>query len=122
MFYPRAHAPKLSRHCFESTFSSIVRMMRTLTGVHLSPHSVTFTNPEPEVKEEYERIFCCPVLFGQKENSVTIEPGMLKTPVRLANPGLLEHFERYAQDFLAEMEHKDETTRAVTRIVLARLG
>ena len=32
VFYPQPHAPKLSRHCFESTFSSIVRMMRSLTG------------------------------------------------------------------------------------------
>jgi AraC-like DNA-binding protein len=121
VFYPRAHAPKLSRHCFDSTLSSIVRMMRNLTGVHLSPHSVTFINSEPKSPAEYERIFCCPVLFGQKENSVTIDMGMLKTPVRLANSGLLQQFERYAQDFLAEMERKDATTHAVTRIILARL-
>src|SRR5512146_2603316 len=100
VFFPRPHAPKLSRHCFESTFASIVRMMRSLTGAPLSPLKVTFVYPEPERMAEYERIFCCPVLFGQKENSVTIDLGMLKTPVRLANPGLREQFESYAQDFL----------------------
>jgi AraC-like DNA-binding protein len=121
VFFPRAHAPKLSRHCFESTFSSIVRMMRSLTGAPLSPLKVTFVYPEPDMMAEYERIFCCPVLFGQKENSITIDLGMLKAPVRLANPGLREQFEIYAQDFLAEMERKDETTRSVTKIVLARL-
>ena len=121
VFYPQPHAPKLSRHCFESTFSSIVRMMRSLTGVHLSPLKVTFVYPEPEMTAEYKRIFCCPVLFGQKENSVTIDLGIVKTPVRMANPGLLEQFEKYAQDFLAEMERTDETTRSVTKIVLARL-
>ncbi len=121
VFYPQPHAPKLSRYCFESTFSSIVRMMRNLTGEHLSPLKVTFVYPEPQITAEYQRIFCCPVLFGQKENSITINLGMLKTPVRMANPGLREQFERYTQDFLAEMERKDETTRAVTKIALARL-
>jgi AraC-like DNA-binding protein len=39
----------------------------------------------------------------------------------MANPGLLEYFEKYAQDFLAEMDHKDEYTRTVTKIILSRL-
>jgi hypothetical protein len=36
------HVPKMSRHCFESTISSTVRMMRTLTGENLSPLEVRF--------------------------------------------------------------------------------
>ena len=73
IFFTPPHAPKMSRHCFEAAFSSSVRMMRTLTGVKLSPLEVTFIFPEPESKAEYERIFCCPVLFGQKENSMTMD-------------------------------------------------
>ena len=47
VFFTPPHAPKMSRHCFEATFSSTVRMMRSLTGVHLSPLEVTFIYPEP---------------------------------------------------------------------------
>jgi AraC-like DNA-binding protein len=115
------HAPKMSRHCFESTISSSVRMMRTLTGVDLSPLEVTFIYSQPESTTEYERIFRCPVLFGQKENSFTIPMSMVNIPIRMANPELLDYFERYAQQFLAEMDRKDETTQAVTRIILAHL-
>jgi AraC-like DNA-binding protein len=115
------HAPKMSRHCFESTISSSVRMMRTLTGVELSPLEVTFIYAQPESTVEYERIFRCPVLFGQKENSFTIPMSMVNIPIRMANPELLDYFERYAQQFLAEMDRKDETTQAVTRIILAHL-
>lgn len=121
IFFTPPHAPKMSRHCFESTFSSSVRMMRSLTGVQLNPLEVTFIYPEPESAMEYERVFCCPVRFGQKENSFTIDMKIVNTPIRMANPGLLEHFEQYAQDFLAQMERKDETTRAVTKIILSRL-
>jgi AraC-like DNA-binding protein len=121
VFFTPPHAPEMSRHCFESTFSSSARMMRTLTGVPLSPLEVTFIYPEPESRSEYERIFCCPVRFGQKENSMTLEVSIGQTPIRMANPALLEHFEQYAQDFLSQMERKDEHTRAVTRIILSHL-
>ncbi len=115
------HAPKMSRHCFESTFSSSVRMMRTLTGVPIHPFEVRFIYPQPESTAEYERVFCCPVYFGQKENSFTIDWGIVNTPILMANPELLQYFEKYAQDFLDEMDRQNEHTRAVTRIILSRL-
>ena len=121
VFFTPPHAPKMSRHCFESTFSSTLRMLRTMTGVKINPLEVTFIYPQPESTAEYERIFCCPVLFGHKENSVTLDLRTLNTPILTANPGLLAYFEKYAQDFLAEMERSNEYTRAVTRIILARL-
>jgi len=121
VFFTPPQAPKMSRHCFESTFSSSVRMMRSLSGVALNPLEVTFIYPEPASRAEYERIFRCPVRFGQRENSMTIDLGITSLPVRLANPTLREQFERYAQNFLDEMEQRDQTTRAVTKIILARL-
>jgi AraC-like DNA-binding protein len=121
VFFTPPHAPPMSRHCFDSTFASSVRMMRTLTGLPLNPLEVTFIYPEPGSRAEYERIFGCPIKFEQKHNSMTLDMSLVNTPIRLANPALLEHFERYAQDFLAQLERKDETTRAVTKLILARL-
>jgi len=115
------HAPKMSRHCFEATISSSVRMMRTLTGEEINPLEVTFSYPEPESTAEYERVFRCPVLFDQKETGFVINIGILNKPILYANPELLGHFERYAQAYLAEMDRRDEHTRAVTKIILSRL-
>ncbi len=115
------HVPQMSRHCYESTLSSSVRMMRMLTGMPISPLEVTFAYPEPEARAEYERIFCCPVLFGQPENSMTLDVSLAFTPVLMANPGLLDYFEKYAQDFLAKMERQQQHTHAVTRIILAHM-
>ena len=115
------HAPNMTRHCFESTISSSVRMMRMMTGVHLSPTEVTFAYPEPESTAEYERIFNCPVKFGHKENSYTIPLNFVNTPIPMANPALLEHFEMYAQNVIAEMDRQDEYTRMVTKIILSKL-
>lgn len=121
VYFTPPHAPVMSRHCFEATFSSSVRLARTLSGLPLAPLEVTFTYPEPESRAEYERIFNCPVHFGKKDHSMTLDMRMGNLPVRMANPALLEHFEQYAQDFLAQLERNDATTQAVIKIILARL-
>lgn len=121
IYYTPPQVPEMSRHCFESTFSSGVRMMRNLTGVLLNPREVTFIYPPPESTHEYERVFCCPVRFGQKHNSMTLDMSIANIPILLANPGLLDYFENYAREVLAEMGRQMEHTRAVTKIVLARL-
>jgi AraC-like DNA-binding protein len=96
-------------------------MMRTFTGRELHPLRVSFRHPEPESTADYARIFRCPVLFGQKENSMTLDLKILVTPVLIANPALRQRFEEYAQDLLSKMGTCDETVRAVTRIILSRL-
>ncbi len=121
VYFTPPHAPQMSRHCFEATFSSSVEMARTISGLALSPLEVTFTYPEPKSRAEYERIFNCPVRFDQKDNSMTLDMRMGNLPVRMANPSLLEHFEQYARDFIAQMERTDATTQSVTKIILARL-
>lgn len=120
-FFTPPHAPAMSRHCFDSAISTSVQMMRTLTGIPLDPLEVTFAYPKPESTAEYERIFRCPVRFDRRENSMTLDWNIINTPVRMANPALLERFEQYAQDFLSQMEGRDEHTHAVTKIILARL-
>lgn len=121
VYFTPPHVPPMSRHCFEATFSSSVRLMRTLSGSPLNPLEVTFVYPAPDSLAEYERIFNCPVHFSSQDNSMTLDMRIGSLPVRLANPSLLAHFEQYARDFLAQMERKDETTQTVTRIILARL-
>jgi AraC-like DNA-binding protein len=121
VFFTPPHAPEMSRHCFEATFSSSIRMMRSLTGAQINPLEVTFIYSEPASRSEYERIFQCPVRFGQKHNSIRMAMSVAGTPILMPNPDLLEYFEKYAQEFLAEMERKDEHTRAVTRIILSKL-
>lgn len=121
IFFTPSHAPEMSRRCLEATFASVMRLMRTLTGRQINPLEVTFIYPEPTSRSEYERFFQCPVQFGQKDNSIIMDISAANIPVLMPSPDLLEYFEKYAQEFLAEMERKDEHTRAVTRIILSKL-
>ena len=115
------YAPPMPRYCFESAFASGVRMMRTLTGLDLSPCEVTFIYPRPASTREYDDFFRCPVIFDHKYNSISIETKLLNTPILLPNPGLLQYFENYAQQFIAKMDRQDEYIQAVTRIILEKL-
>lgn len=121
VFSTPPHAPKMSRHCFEAVFSGCVKMMRNLTGVKLSPLEVRFIYPAPASTAEYERVFCCPVLFEQKENSFTVDAKLGNLPILQANPVLLAQFENYAQEFMAEIDRKDEHTRKVTELILSHM-
>ena len=115
------HAPMLSRHCFESALSSTVRMGRNLTGKQIDPLEVGFSYPEPASIIGYERVFCSPVFFEQKQTYITYDIKVGKTPVLQPNAKLLEHFENYAQEYLADIEGIDQTTRAVTKQILGRM-
>lgn len=121
VYFTPPHAPAMSRHCFESALASNVRLMRALTGQPITPLAVTFTHPEPPAKDEYVRIFGCPVTFGQPDNAMTFALSVAYTPIPLANPALLAQFERYADDLLAQLQATEPFTRTVSKIILARL-
>ena len=115
------HAPVLSRHCFESTFSSIIRISRNLTGRQINPLEVGFTYPAPESAAEYRRVFCSPVLFGQKCNYIILNSNIGSIPVLAPNASLLEHFENYAMDFLSGIEDAGNISSAVIKQILLRM-
>jgi AraC-like DNA-binding protein len=115
------YASKHSRHCFEDTLSSSIRLARTLSGQKINPLEAGFSYPAPESTAEYRRVFCSPVLFKQKHTYMVVDPRIANIPVLLPNPSLLEHFETYARQYLLEIEGTDKTTQEVIRHILGRL-
>jgi AraC-like DNA-binding protein len=115
-------APELSRHCFESTLASSVRLMRTLAGDAASPKEVRFTHAAPASDAEHRRIFRCPVFFGRKENALLLDLKILSLPVMAANPALLPHFEEYAQALLARFEGGQRYSQAVADAIARGIG
>ncbi len=116
-----AHAPSMSRHCFECVVSSSVTMARYLTGKDISPVEVGFTSPEPASREEYQRVLRCPVLFDRKQCYMVLDTSLASIPLRLPNPALLEHFENYAREYLATLEDVQPITREATKLILLHL-
>lgn len=111
----------MSRHCFESTFASLARMMRSLTGLPLNPLAVTFTWPGPADIRPYTEYFGCPVDFGARQNSITLETRIGRLPILAPNPQLRDHFEAYARGFLAGLDDPRQTSRTVVMHILEHL-
>lgn len=122
IFFTPPTAPSMSRHCFESTLSSTVKMMRSLTGRAVNPLEATFIYPEPDSVAEYQRVFACPVQFEQKYNSLTIPMNLINIPIQMSNPALMEHFEEIAKMLLRRGEQLTPTTDQVTQLIVNHLA
>ncbi len=114
-------APRISRHCYECVASSMVTLMRKLSGRQINPRQVGFAAPAPENPHEYTRFFHAPVLFNQKQNYIVADTSLGNTPVLHPNPHLLDYLEGYAKEYLARIEGDKKTTRAAAEIILSRL-
>lgn len=120
-FLKDKRCPELSRHCFEAAISSSVRMARELCKTDFCPVEVGFTSPPPESLDEYLRIFRCPVLFNQKNCFLVLPLSALRLPVSCPNAGLLEYFEEYVRNYIAEIDCSKPFSSEVTRRIVYEL-
>jgi AraC-like DNA-binding protein len=116
-----AHGPAFSRHCFEAAFATQVTMMRKITGRSINPCEVGFTGETLAGVAEYERVFACPVKFGQKRNYIILENAWGKIPVLQPSPEMLAHFKTYADRLVARLDEGKTLRQEVTMAILARL-
>jgi AraC-like DNA-binding protein len=120
VFYTAPLSPRMSRHCFDTVFSSLVRLVRELSGRPISPLAVRFQAPEPVSRAEYERIFRCPLSFGDRENALRYDLSLASLPIAQANPSLRDHFESYARRLLNQLEAPslaDDVAVALSRLI-----
>jgi AraC-like DNA-binding protein len=115
-------APRFSRHCYEAAFSTQVTMMRRITGQRITPIGIGFVTPQPTSVDEYERVFGCPVRFGEDNNYVVLDNSLGRVPILQPNPELLAFFETYARDLLSRMQDAKPISHATTRAILERMS
>lgn len=112
-------APRISRHCYEGYFSSLVRLARSITGRNLCPVEVRFKSGRPEHRQEYTRVFGATVRFGQDSNAITFEREAVETPIAFPNESLLNYFESYAKEFLERITCENSYTYQTKRLILS---
>ena len=76
----------------DSLFSGVIAMIKKLTGISITLAQVCFKHECLGEKSEYYQIFNCPVLFGQKEYSISLYLDDLKTPILLFDQELFSNF------------------------------
>ena len=97
-------SPTAVRHTIDGSMAFTLREFHTLTRQRYSPRRITFTYPRPEKFEEYERLFDCPVYFGQPATALYLDERHVAEPVVTSDYHLLQILVQYAEKKLAALQ------------------
>ena len=92
----RFHEPDIQMLLVEEAFASFLQIARGLAGNSFLPLRIDLNYPAPEYAAEYERVFQCPVRFGQAVNAFIADSAWAERPLLTYDP--LSH--RQALEFM----------------------
>lgn len=113
------------RHLIDNVLSSWFCYARWLTGNdNLAPTEVLLEHPEPPAEQiaEYERVFDCPVRFGQPHSALAGPPELLMLPIRQPDPLLLSTLEAHAITQLAQLGIETSLSQRVRQCIKDAIG
>jgi AraC-like DNA-binding protein len=79
---------------------------------------VEFSHPRPGPLAEYERVFRCPVLFGQHQNRLLLRPEDLALPVLRHDQSLYALFNRLLTEKGQEQKARENFTERVRKVLM----
>lgn len=107
----------------ELYFAGVVSIGRMLTGEdNVIVHSVSFTHPEPEYTEEFERIFEVKPTFSAEQNRIVADAKVLKIPLSGSFPNYHKTLEEKALRNLSSLPNEDSVTCKVIQYLESRMG
>ncbi|WP_447594991.1 AraC family transcriptional regulator [Aquipseudomonas campi] len=89
-------------HC-EETLVGWMTFGHWVSGLQIPPTEVRFQYPAPADITEYQRVFGCPVLFGQADNALVFPKRLLATPLGQADAQLRHLLDAHADRLLGEL-------------------
>jgi AraC-like DNA-binding protein len=111
------HAPGAStRFMADRAFASCLRMCRAWTGEPIRPRRVRFLHDEPADTSGYERIFDCPIDFGQTTNALVFDRAVTHAPLETSQDDLAAYLETLARD-ASEHLPRDDAEGAVAEVL-----
>lgn len=113
------------RHLIDNVLSSWLYYARWLTGNdNLAPEEVLLEHPQPPPNQaaEYERLFHCPVRFGQSHSALVGAPDLLMLPIRQPDPLLLSTLEAHATEQLAQLGIETSLSQRVRQCIKDAIG
>ncbi|XOZ34534.1 AraC family transcriptional regulator [Halomonadaceae bacterium KBTZ08] len=104
------------RHIAEAKLSAWFAFFRWLSQYQYGLQCVYFEHPEPPERERYERLFRCPVHFGQPWTAFCLERSILELPLSLPDPMLRKVLQARAESQLAQlMQTRSQAFSALIR-------
>lgn len=114
---PKHQSPWLA----EYNLSSTVRLVRSMIGGNELPAEVHFQHPQPVYVDVYQKVFKCPVLFNQPENSIVFSTSILAQKVITKDPYLQAILKKHADFLLKQNTIKEKNASQVQQIILEYL-
>jgi AraC-like DNA-binding protein len=104
----------------ESTFARMTCGMRRFGDARLVK-AVHVTHAEPAYRDEYDRIFAAPIVFGSDKNALAIDAAWLTRPIALLPRYVFGVLSKHAEALLAELEGGKSTRGRVESLLMAVL-
>lgn len=92
------------RQLSEETLAAWVTFGHWISGLDVPPSEVRFQHAAPADTREHQRIFRCPVLFGQADNALVFPKRLLSTPLGQADAQVRLMLDAYADRLLGEIQ------------------
>ncbi len=117
----RFHDPEIYAFLVEEAFASFMGIATGLVGDEFRPRRVDLAYPAPAHADVYQKVFGCPVQFGQMENAFVYDSSWYKRP--LATADLFSH--RQLLEFMTYIRarHREaaEIIESVERVLRHKL-
>jgi len=108
------------RQRFEFVLITILNVCRWIAGRTINPIGIELTHEEPGSTQAHARAFAGPLRFSAASNGILFAAADLDAPLPASNPRLAEVHERYAAEFLQQMD-KDKLTSRVRELIVRSL-
>ncbi|WP_371370404.1 AraC family transcriptional regulator [Pseudomonas sp. QL9] len=113
--------PRLQRQLAEETLACWLRFGQWICALDEPPVEVRFRHPEPADTREHQRIFRCPVLFGQADNALVFPRRRLATPLGQADQQIQCVLDGYAGRLLDGIRRGDSVLERARQRLAQRL-
>ncbi len=110
--------------CISMTEHDIVHAVeygRSFTGKKFNPVEVRFVHPAPEYKDEYSKIFRCPVFFGREENGVVLKKKDLQREIMTRDHHLQATLKKHAESIMSQLSDSESFKIKIERYIIKNL-
>lgn len=113
----KINSPETAHQAVIMSFSSVIHIVRLLTGQHIKPQRVDFSFPQPENIEAFRALFQSELRFNQRQDRMFFKESDAFTPVIGYNQEILDTLLGLASQKLKELKQQPSTRSIVEKWV-----
>lgn len=111
-------SPIAVQHTVDGLLAFTIREFNALTVNRYYPVAIHLTIKKPVDTSEYERIFKCPIKYGQPEIAILLDKAHVNQDVVTANYDLLRVLVGYAEQKMAAIAQSQDLTAQVEQTII----